>query len=664
MLTPFRSSFLSSTKRLPIFSHVRALINSLSNLELRNDDNFKQCYYVGQPKRECFTLPRIDYTLDPEVARSNSMITRLCKDGRVIEARGVFDEMPDPDVISWTAMISGYISCGMINEARELFDRGDAKRNVVTWTAMVAGYMRGNQILDAERLFREMPEKNVVSWNSMINGYVKAGRIDEALAFFESMEERNIVSWNMVIGGLTQCGRVDEAWRIFDEMPERNVISWTTMISGLSSNGRVDEARMLFEGMPERNVVSWNAMITGYIKNLRFDEAFELFERMPEKSVLSWNTMISGFIENKDLNSARMLFNEMPRKDVVSWTLMINGSVQNGQSEKAIETFSDMQWDTRVKPNEGTFVCVLSACSNLAGLGEGMQIHQVISKTIYQDNQLVISGLIDMYSKCGELSTARKMFDDGLRGQIDLVSWNGMIAAYAHHGCGREAINLFNDMQKMGFIPNDVTYVVLLAACSHSGLVEEGLNYFIQLMRDESIEVGDHHYSCLIDLCSRAGNLKEAYRFMEQLQTKLPAKIWVALLSGCNVHGDQETGKLAGEKLIEVDQAGAESSSAYMLLSNIYASSGNWKEAAKLQGKMKDRGLRKQPGCSWIEVANRVHVFVAGDRSHDETELLYSLLGSLHMKMKRAVFFTTHNFIFEDDFAYSSISSTSDLYAN
>ncbi|RAL48646.1 hypothetical protein DM860_000966 [Cuscuta australis] len=650
MLTPFGFSVLNPNKACAFFSPRTALFNLLWNSERQHEDQIKPCFYMSQPTRECCTLPRIDHTLDPKVARSNSIITKLCKEGRTAKARVLFDEMPEPDVISWTAMISGYISCGLISEARELFDRADAKRNVVTWTAMVAGYMKAKQISGAERLFKDMPERNVVSWNIMIYGYVKAGRINEALGLFQKMEQRNVVSWNMVIGGLTQCGRMDEAWRIFHQMPARNVVSWTSMIVGLSGNGRVEEARMLFEGMPGRNVVSWNAMITGYIKNLMFDEAFRLFERMPEKSVLSWNTMITGFLENKDLESARVLFNEMPRKNVVSWTTMINGLLQSGESEKAIETFSEMQWDSHVRPNEGTFICVLGACSNIAGLSEGMQIHQVISKTIYQDNQQVVSALIEMYSKCGELLPAIELFDsDGFRSRQDVVSWNGMIAAYAHHGCGKEAIYLFKEMQKMGFKPNGATYVGLLSACSHSGLVEEGLTYFKGLMRDESIDMGDHHYSCLIDLCSRAGNLKEAYRLMEQLHTKLPAKIWTTLLSGCSVHGDEETGKLVGEKLLGVGQVSSESCSTYTLLSNIYASSGDWKEAAKLQGKMKGKGWRKQPGCSWIEVENRVFIFMAGDRSHDETGLIYSLLDILHIRMKRDVFFPTGNFIMEED---------------
>ncbi|GFY84744.1 pentatricopeptide repeat (PPR) superfamily protein [Actinidia rufa] len=576
----------------------------------------------------------------------NRMITKLCREGQITEARQLFDKMPDPDVIAWTSVISAYINRGMIREARGLFNRVDARKNVVTWTAMVSGYIRAGQILEAEKLFNEIPDKNVVSWNTMMDGYVRNGRIDSALSLFQKMPERNVVSWNTIVTALGQCGRVEEARRIFDCMPERDVISWTAMIAVLSKNGRIDEARTLFNTMPERNIVSWNAMITGYAQNLRLVEALDLFERMPERDVPSWNAMITGFIQNGNLKRAQKLFNDMPHKNVISWTSMITGYVQDGQSEEALKIFSGMVTNG-VKPNQGTFVSVLAACSNLAGLGEGQQIHQVICKTVHQNDAFVASALINMYSKCGELGTARKMFEDGFVNQRDLVSWNGIIAAYAHHGCGSKAISLFKEMINLGIKPNDVTYVGLLAACSHTGLVEDGLKYFDELIRDKSIQVRQEHYACLIDLCGRAGRLNEAFDFIKRLPNVPSACVWGALLAACNVHGNTNMGKLAGKKLLEVEP---ENAGTYMLLSNIYASSGKWREAAKFRLKMKDKGLKKQPGCSWIDVGNKVNVFVVSDKSHSETKSIYSLLQDLHAKMKAARDTSNIDFIMEDDF--------------
>ncbi|KAJ6304232.1 hypothetical protein OIU77_017992 [Salix suchowensis] len=300
--------------------------------------------------------------------------------------------------------------------------------------------------------------------------------------------------------------------------------------------------------MPERNVVSWNTMVTGYAKNMRLDEAFDLFERMPERNLSSWNTMITGFIQNGELARARKVFNEMPEKNVVSWTTMITGYVQKGESESALKVFVEMMKDGGAKPNEGTFVNVLGACSDLAGLGEGQQVHMLISKSVHQDTTFVASALLNMYSKCGELSIARKIFDEVVIGQRDLVLWNSMIAAYAHHGCGMEAIELFEDMQGLGFKPNDVSYVGLLNACSHAGLVDEGLDYFDELGRDNSKQLREDHHACLVDLCGRAGRLKEAYDYIKQLGTKASSSIWGGLLAGCNAHGDLEIGQLAAKR--------------------------------------------------------------------------------------------------------------------
>lgn len=630
---------MSSLYRIPIgaiyakdttgvlFNFVRyvAVVSSLCN------SRFWSQFCTYQVERKISSTDR-DYSANSTVARTNWLITKLGKEGRIGEARRVFEEMPDRDVVSWTAVITGYIKCGMIEEARKLFDRIDAKKNVVTWTALVSGYVRLSRIKEARSLFDAMPVKNVISWNTMIEGYVRKGWVDQAFDLFERMPERNVVSWNTMITALMQCRRVDEAWELFDQMPERDVISWTGMVAGLSKNGRIDEARLVFDRMPDRNVVSWNAIITGYAQNMQLDEALELFEKMPERDLPSWNTMIAGFIQNGKLERAVDLFHKMPNKNVVSWTAMISGHVQDGQSEEALKIFSEMQTAENVKPNEGTFVSVLGACSNLAGLCEGQQIHQIISKTVYQEIADVVSALLNMYSKCGELNMARKIFDDGSISHRDVVSWNGMIAAYAHHGRGHEAISLFNEMQALRFRADNVTYIALLSACSHAGLVDEGLKYFEGLVRDGSIKLREDHYTCLVDLYGRAGRLQEAFDFIKQLEAKPSASVWAALLAGCNVHGNTDLGKLTAEKLLETEP---ENAGTFLLLSNIYASTGKWREAAKVRLKMKDKGLKKQPGCSWIEVGNAVHVFVVGDNSHCQSEKIHLLLHDLHTKMKK-----------------------------
>ncbi|CAL9062300.1 unnamed protein product [Musa banksii] len=591
------------------------------------------------------SISRPDHSVDPRVARANYGITQLSRQGKMADARQLFDETPHKDVISWTSMISGYVRCGMLREARALFERSDSEKNVVTWTALLSGYIRSRHIREAEELFGRMPEKNVVSWNTMISGYAENGLVDEACELFRRMPERNIVSWNTIVTALAQSGRVDEAYCLFERIPQRDVISWTSMVTGLSQNGRVDEARAVFDRMPERNVVSWNAMVSGYAQNSRLEEALDLFVKMPERDIISWNMMITGFIQNRNLKRARELFDNMNEKNVITWTTMITGYVEDEQNEVALKMFLEMLMDG-VKPNQGTFVNVLAAVSNLAAFLEGQQIHQIVSKTIFQFDTFVSSAIMNMYSKCGEIGTAKKVFD--LSDQKDLVSWNGMIAAYAHHGNGQEAISLFREMHQNGFKPNDVTYVGLLSACSHSGLFDEGLNIFKSIMKDPSVEVREDHYACLVDLCGRAGRLQEAASFIKGLNIGPSATcVWGALLGGSNIHGDMQIGNLAAKKLMEAEPNNAGS---YMLLSNIYASAGRWKEAAKIRLKMKGKGLKKQPGCSWIEVGNRVHVFVVRDKSHIDSQRIYTLLHDLHDKMKRTGYVpATNHSLVEDE---------------
>ncbi|KAF6138490.1 hypothetical protein GIB67_022524 [Kingdonia uniflora] len=556
--------------------------------------------------------------------------------------------MPDRDILTWTTLISGYVKCGFIKDARDLFDEPHAKKDVVTWTALINGYVRLKQIAEAEKLFDRMPERNVVTWNTMVSGYAHNGRMEKAFELFGRMPERNVFSWNTIITALAQSGRVVEAKRFFDEMPERDVVSWTAMVAGLSQNGKIDEARDLFNRMPERNVVSWNAMVTGYAQNLRLDEALDIFEWMPERDLPSWNTMITGFIQNGEIKRAYNLFKEMKERNVVTWTTMITGYVQDGESEEAMKLFSRMQ-ASGVSPNEGTFVNVLSACSNLAGLGEGKQIHQMISKTIYQKSEIIESALISMYSKCGELGIARDIFDRSSK--RDLVSWSGMIAAYAHHGDGKEGILLMEEMRKLEIKPDEVTYIGLLSACSHSGLLNEGLKYFDELVRDRSIKVREEHYTCLVDLCGRAGRLDKAFEVIKQLEIKPTSFLWGALLGGCNVHGNIEIGNLAAKNFLEVEPDNA---CTYLLLSNMYATAGKWREAATMRLKMKDKKLKKQPGCSWIEVDNRFHVFVVGDKSHSQSKLIYSLLQNLHGKIKRVGYLPHKEYSMEDQLTESA----------
>ncbi|KAF8101680.1 hypothetical protein N665_0201s0007 [Sinapis alba] len=608
---------------LPVSDHV-VRSNQLSKNLTRS---ISSSSYHGSPKPTTE-----EYLHKPNVTRPKWLISNLCKEGRITEARKLFDELPERDVITWTDVINGYIKSGNMREARELFDRVDSKKNVVTWTAMVRGYLQSKLFSAAEMLFKAMPERNIVSWNTMIDGYAQSGRIDKALELFDEMPERNVVSWNTMIKGLVMRGRIEEAMSLFEGMPIRDVKSWTAIVDGLAKNGKVDEARRVFDCMPERNIVSWNAMITGYAHNNRIDEADQLFQVMPERDFASWNTMITGFIRNGEINKACVLFERMPEKNVISWTTMITGYVQVKENEDALKVFSNMLRDGCVKPNVGTYVSVLSACSDMAGIVEGQQIHQLVSKSVHQKNEIVTSALINMYSKCGELVAARKIFNSGMVSQRDLISWNSMIAVYAHHGRGKEAIEMYDQMRKHGFKPSEVTYLNLLSACSHAGLVEKGMEFFEDLVRDKSLSVREDHYTCLVDLCGRAGRLKDVFKFINSVEAKPSGSVYGAVLSACNVHGELS---IATEVVKKVLETGSDDAGTYVMMSNIYKRSGRREEAAEMRMKMKERGLKKPPGCSWIPVGFQMHAFVVGDLSHPQFDALDCVVTDLSNKMRK-----------------------------
>eukprot|EP01018_Ginkgo_biloba_P034726 Gb_12552 [translate_table: standard] len=539
----------------------------------------------------------------------NAMIAGYAQNGHVDEAMKLFREMPERDVVSWNTMIAGYAQNGHVNKALKLFQR-IPERNVVSWNTMIAAYAQNGHVDVALKLFQRMPERNVVSWNALIAGYTKNGYVDEAMRLFRRMPERNVVSWNAMIAGYAQNGHVDQALKLFRKMPERNVTSMNAMIAGYVQDGHLDKALKLFQKMPARNVVSWNTMITGYVLNGLVSKAMKLFQKMPERNMVSWTTMIAGYAQNGHVEDALKLFQKMPERDVVSWTVMIAGYAQNGHGQEALKLFRQMQL-AGVKPDSETFAILLPACANLAALEQGKEVHEVIMRCGFQFNVFVGSALVDMYGKCGSIENARSVFDK--MPHRDVVTWSSMILGYAMHGCGQEALHLFEEMQLSGTAPDHVTFVGVLSACCHAGLVEKGWQYFNCMSKYYYITPAMEHYGCMIDLLGRAGHLDEAQDFINRMPIKPDSAVWGSLLGACRIHINIELGEHVAERLFELDPKNA---APYVQLSNIYAAAGMWDEIENVRKMMKDGGIKKQPGCSWIEVNKQVHAFLGGERSH------------------------------------------------
>lgn len=550
----------------------------------------------------------------------NSIVSGYFANGLPREARHLFDEMPERNIVSWNGLVSGYIKNGMINEARNAFEIMP-ERNVVSWTAMVKGYVQEGMVGEAELLFWRMPEKNEISWTVMFGGLIDDGRIDDARKLYDMMPVKDTVASTNMIGGLCKEGRVDEAREIFDEMRDRNVITWTTMITGYGQNNRVDVARKLFEVMPEKTEVSWTSMLLGYTLNGRMEDAEKFFEEMPMKPVIACNAMIVGLGEEGEIAKARRVFDQMKDRDNATWRGMIKAYERKGYELEALYLFVQMQRQG-VKPSFPSLISILSVCATLAGLQYGRQVHAHLVRCQFDVDVYVASVLMTMYVKCGELVKAKLVFDRFP--SKDIIMWNSIISGYASHGLGEEALKVFHEMPSSGTMPNKVTLIAILTACSYAGKVEEGLEIFESLESKFGVAPTVEHYSCAVDMLGRAGQVDKAMTLIESMTVKPDATVWGGLLGACKTHSRLDLAEVAAKKLFEIEP---ENAGPYVLLSSINASRSKWGDVAEVRKNMRTKNVSKFPGCSWIEVEKKVHMFTRGGiRNHPEQAMILMIL--------------------------------------
>ncbi|KAL5788822.1 hypothetical protein ACOSP7_005771 [Xanthoceras sorbifolium] len=502
-------------------------------------------------------------------------------------------------------LISMYFSCGSDVSARDVFDKMSV-RNLYSYNGMLSGYAKIGMMRPARRLFDQMPEKDVVSWNTMIIGYAKTGVFGESLRFYKELR-RLCIGYNefSFSGALTVCVKMKE-------------LKLTRQVHG----------QVLVIGFLSNMVIS-STIVDAYARCGEMSDARRMFDEMQVRDVLAWTTLVSGFAKWGDMESASELFNEMPEKNPVSWTALIAGYARNGLGDKSLELFRKMMF-LRIRPDQFTFSSCLCACSSIASLKHGKQIHGYVIRINFRPNTIVVSSLIDMYAKCGSLEVGRRVFDLTENKQ-DPVLWNTMISALAQHGYGEEAIEMFDDMVRSGVKPERITFVVVLNACSHSGLVQEGLRYFESMTRDHGIVHDQEHYACLIDLMGRAGCFDQLMNQLEKMPCELDGRLWNALLGVSRIHGNIELGRKAAEQLIELEP---QSSAAYVLLSSIYSALGKWDLVEKVRQLMEERQVKKERAISWIEIENNVHVFTVSDRLHPFKDVIYSVLEQLASQME------------------------------
>ncbi|CAN0890706.1 Pentatricopeptide repeat-containing protein At1g33350 [Linum grandiflorum] len=370
------------------------------------------------------------------------------------------------------------------------------------------------------------------------------------------------------------------------------------------------------------------ALVDSYSRSSGSDMriARKVFDEIAEKNVVSWTAMISGLVRAGEMNDAFHLFEKMPERDVPSWNAVIAGCTQNGMFPEAISLFRRMI-EYRLRPNQVTVVCALSACGHTGMLQPGKSIHGFIYRQGFNSDSFAANALIDMYGKCGSLEQARRVFD--LTQKRSLSAWNSMINSFAFHGESDGAIRIFEQMvqcYKEYVTPDEVTFVGLLNACTHGGLIEKCRYYFEMMTEEYMLEPQIEHYGCLIDILGRTGRLEEAMEVVQGMKMEPDEVVWGSLLNGCRVYGNADLAELAIRKLMEIDP---KNGSYGVMLANLYGELGRWDDARKVRKMLKESNSYKTPGCSWIEVDNEVYQFRSLDKTHLRTEEIYSALESL-----------------------------------
>lgn len=438
--------------------------------------------------------------------------------------------------------------------------------------------------------------------NGLISSYCKSGEISLARVVFDGSLMKDLVSWNSMMSGYVDCGELFEARKLFDEMPQRDAFSWAVLIDGyVKVDGDVTRAR-------------------------------ELFDWAVDKDLVCWNSMVDGYSRVGDMASARELFEAMPERNVVSWSIVIDGYVRHGNPKEGLELFYRML-EQHTKPDRVCVVGAIAACAQLGALDQGRWIHSYLkrSKMILLD-VVVETSLVDMYMKCASLDLARRLFE-GMR-KRSVVSWNVMIVGLGANGHGVDAIGLFHQMEREGAQMDDLTLLAVLSACTHGGLVDEGLGIFGRMRNDFRIEPKVEHYGCIVDLLGRAGRLEEARDFIGTMPMAPTPALWGSLLAACRTHRCVD---LAEQVVDELSSLGADDGGVYVLMSNIYADEGRWDGVWRVRRSMSERGMRKEVGRSSVEVDGVAHEFVNGEWSHcceeEEEEDVYAILRSLSKEM-------------------------------
>lgn len=565
----------------------------------------------------------------------------------VNSARHLFDELPQPNVFAWTALVSFFSRNGLFYECvstycemkvkgvlpdKYVFPRvlrtcslysclevgvqvhkdvivSGAERNVHVGNSLIDMYSKCGDLRSGRLVFDLMMERDLLSWNSMISGYVCNSFLGLAMEMLGLMRmegfEPDIVTFNTVMDAHCRIGQCDEALEIFKEIKDPTVISWTTLISGYSRIGQHDISLQIFGNMMSQGDVyadldclSSALSSCQHMKALRSGQEIHAYgikvEPLHEFYQSAGPALLSMYSKCGKIEYARCVFDLVDKSDVVAWNAMILGFAEQGAGNLAVECFRKMQ-NMRIKNDQTTITTVLPLCD----LNSGKQIHGYVCKASFTYATPVWNALVCMYAKCGCIKAAYSVFSQ--MGNRDLVSWNTMIGGFGMHGLGKASLQLLQEMNLFGIYPNSMTFTSALSACSHSGLVDEGLEIFQRMTQDYCLIPRMEHFTCIVDLLTRSGRLEEAVDFIMRMHVEPGKHIWGSLLTAALAHQKLDIGILASENLVQLEP---ENAGHYVTLSNMYTRAGRSDDALALRKQMESTGLVKQFGRSWVATGN------------------------------------------------------------
>ncbi|XXG78489.1 hypothetical protein AAC387_Pa08g2428 [Persea americana] len=537
----------------------------------------------------------------------------------------------------------------------ELLDNSGTRPSAAIYSALLQLCLQQRALNEGRRVHAHTKasgfKPGVFISNRLIDMYGKCDSLGDARKVFDEMTERDACSWNTLIAGYTKKGDLEEARRLFNKMPDKDNFSWSTMISGNVHHDQPKEALQLYREMQRCENLKCNkftvssalAASAAIPSPMHGREIHSYIMRNGLASdVVVWSALLDMYAKCGSIEEARRIFDGMSDRDVVSWTTMIGRYFEGGRREEGFELFS-MMLRFGIRPNEFTFAGILNACSAQTSEGLGKQVHGHMTRVGFNPFSFAASALVDMYSKCGNVDYAEKVFK--WIPQPDLVSWTSIIAGYAQNGQPEEAFRYFESLLKLGTKLDHITFVGALSACTHAGLVDEGLKIFHSISEKHGLTHTPDHYACIVDLLGRSGKLEEAEKIIDEMPIKPDKFLWASLLGGCRLHGNIRLAKRAAEALFAIEP---ENAATYVTLANIYATAGMWDEVATIRKMMDERGVVKKPGSSWIEVKRKVHVFLVGDKLHPKAKEIYALLEKLSTRMKEEGYVPDTNFVLHD----------------